>query len=328
MKIFLSHSGRDKCLVREIVKLLPDKIKTWLDENDLPLGVEITKGLKETIENDTDLIILFVSPEAINSHWVQKELQWAINREKQLGYTFIFPIVLDKGAWEKIKPDNFRDRKHLLLNSFEKSDVESLSKKLNEEIFNWLIRFHEKGRYTSNRIVLNMKSANLFPARELYNKPELPEDQKAAVRFKENNKTERDLNNKKFGIPVIIVEVINNGSNDVQIEDLQMVFNEFTEEDHFDSEIKKVTALSLSSLSYGNNVVPSDFILKANHKKEFPLSAKIFIKIVLERGIKAIVATDVIGNKYEVPVEKIEEEIKYLKLFFKSHGLETLYNCN
>jgi hypothetical protein len=328
MKIFLSHSGRDKPLVREIIKYLPNSIQTWLDEDNLPLGTEISKELKNAITNNSDLIVLFISQEAINSSWVKKELEWAIEREKTLGYTFIFPIVLDENSWKNIKPIQFQERKYLLLNSFETNDVKNVANKLKNEILNWLIKFHDGADYKPNKkITLNLKAANLLSAKEVYQKPELPEDHKVAVKFDTSKEKKRELNKQSNGLPMITVEVINNGNNDVQFENLEILFNDFLDGSNFDSEIEKATSLSLSSLRYGNNATPgtTSFILKAAHKKEFHLQEYIFLKIILDRGIKAIIATDVSGNKYEVSSNEIDKEVEYLKLFFKSDGLKNLY---
>lgn len=82
--------------------------------------------------NDTDLVVFFVSEKALESIWVKEELDWALEREKKLGYTFIFPIVLDLEAWKKL-PKEFQDRRFLKLLSFEAIDIANIALKLKNE---------------------------------------------------------------------------------------------------------------------------------------------------------------------------------------------------
>jgi len=46
MKIFFSHSSRDKPLVREIQKSLPEHIKSWIDEKELLIGDDLKDSIK------------------------------------------------------------------------------------------------------------------------------------------------------------------------------------------------------------------------------------------------------------------------------------------
>lgn len=139
MRIFFSHSSEDKPLVREIIQGLPTNIQNWIDEESLPVGADINTSLKNTIINKSDLVLLFISNNSIKSNWVKMELDWALKKEMELGYIFIFPIVIHKAAWESIHPISFSKKKHLTLLSTEKIDIESLTKKIEKEIFSWLI---------------------------------------------------------------------------------------------------------------------------------------------------------------------------------------------
>ena len=69
MKVFLSHSTKDKQFVQTLAaELEAEKIEPWLSEVDIELGdnfvAEIEKGLREA-----DLTVLFWSPEAARSDW-------------------------------------------------------------------------------------------------------------------------------------------------------------------------------------------------------------------------------------------------------------------
>jgi hypothetical protein len=74
MKVFLSHSTKDKQFVQALAaQLEAEKIEPWLCEIDIDFGqnfvAEIEKGLSEA-----DLTILFWSPEAACSDWTR--LEW------------------------------------------------------------------------------------------------------------------------------------------------------------------------------------------------------------------------------------------------------------
>ena len=51
MKVFLSHSSRDKALVREIRSHLPEHVTTWLDEEELLVGQDLKISIKSAIED-------------------------------------------------------------------------------------------------------------------------------------------------------------------------------------------------------------------------------------------------------------------------------------
>ena len=106
MRIFFSHSTRDKPLVREIRRHLPSHITTWLDEEELLFGDEIEKSIRSAITDTSDFVVVFVGRESVRSPWVRRELKWALERERQTGFIFVLPILLDKESWEakRLKP--------------------------------------------------------------------------------------------------------------------------------------------------------------------------------------------------------------------------------
>lgn len=82
MKTFLSHSSRDKALVREIRSHLPKHIDPWLDEERLLIGSDLRLSIQQAIQEDADFVVIFLGREAIRSEWVQTELRWALERER------------------------------------------------------------------------------------------------------------------------------------------------------------------------------------------------------------------------------------------------------
>lgn len=90
---FLSHSSKDKPLVKEVAKQLCRRgIIPWLDENELYVGLSLTTVLKEAILNQLTMTI-FLSENSLNSDWCQKELLWAIENAKNDEH--LLPVYLD-----------------------------------------------------------------------------------------------------------------------------------------------------------------------------------------------------------------------------------------
>ena len=92
-RAFLSHSSKQKDFVREVYKLL-GKPRCVFDEccfeNGKKLIDEIVKGI-----SSSDLFVLFVSNDSLNSKWVQIEISKADNF-KNSHPNMILPILIDK----------------------------------------------------------------------------------------------------------------------------------------------------------------------------------------------------------------------------------------
>lgn len=98
-KAFLSHSSKDKELVEKIATQLGKNNchydKLTFEAGNVTLD-EIFKGL-----DDTDVFVLFISNDALESEWVQKEVTQAkiLNSDKKIDR--IFPIIIDKNVTHK-----------------------------------------------------------------------------------------------------------------------------------------------------------------------------------------------------------------------------------
>jgi TIR domain/NB-ARC domain len=74
MKVFLSHSTKDKQFVQTLAaELRAEKIKPWLCEVDIGLGDNFVSEIEDGLR-DADLTVLFWSPEAARSDWTR--LEW------------------------------------------------------------------------------------------------------------------------------------------------------------------------------------------------------------------------------------------------------------
>jgi hypothetical protein len=74
MKVFLSHSTKDKQFVQTLAaELEAEKIEPWLCEIDIEFSENFVAKIEEGLR-DADLTVLFWSPEAARSAWT--ELEW------------------------------------------------------------------------------------------------------------------------------------------------------------------------------------------------------------------------------------------------------------
>ncbi len=93
MKVFLSHSTRDKDFVEKLaVAMTASGFEPWVGEEDIEKGAnfvaEISKGLKQA-----DLTLLVWSPDAANSPWTEEE--WTAVLKQQVEQSRIrFGIIM------------------------------------------------------------------------------------------------------------------------------------------------------------------------------------------------------------------------------------------
>lgn len=97
-KAFLSHSSAQKDFVRKVYKLLGAS-RCVFDECCFDNGKKIIDEILRGLQN-TDLFILFVSNESLDSDWVQQEIVLADMFMQKHGLKQILPILIDS----KIKP--------------------------------------------------------------------------------------------------------------------------------------------------------------------------------------------------------------------------------
>lgn len=138
MRIFLSHRSRDKALVREFRGMLPNFLSTWLDEDSLSWGDSFPTELRTTIQSGVDFLIIFLDKDALNSKWVRQELEWAMQRERELKRTFILPILLEEVSPEHY-PAGFSERLFLRLSDFSHAAVEALAKRATMKLFQLVV---------------------------------------------------------------------------------------------------------------------------------------------------------------------------------------------
>lgn len=78
VKVFISHSSKDKRFVRKLKNDLEENgISTWIDEDEIDAGDSLLDKLEDGLEESTHFIIV-LSQNSVKSQWVRHELENAI----------------------------------------------------------------------------------------------------------------------------------------------------------------------------------------------------------------------------------------------------------
>jgi len=91
--VFLCHSSKDKAFV-ERLSLDLRKLGTgiWLDKWEIKVGDSILERIEEGLTNN-DFLFIVLSPDAMNSPWVKRELNAATIRELDERRVIVVPIL-------------------------------------------------------------------------------------------------------------------------------------------------------------------------------------------------------------------------------------------
>ncbi len=93
--IFISYAHKDKSFARRFAADLRDNgHNVWVDETELLVGDSIIERIGDAIES-VDFVAAIISSASIDSHWAQKELDLASNREMDEKRVVVLPILLD-----------------------------------------------------------------------------------------------------------------------------------------------------------------------------------------------------------------------------------------
>jgi HJR/Mrr/RecB family endonuclease len=83
LRIFISHSGEDASAARTIARALKDAdLSVWLDQWDLAPGDDLERMIKSAITG-SDVAIILLSPAALESDWVNAEIEMVLAEELQ-----------------------------------------------------------------------------------------------------------------------------------------------------------------------------------------------------------------------------------------------------
>ncbi len=95
MKVFVSHSSKDKQEVRRLARSLRGKgIGVWLDEEQIKVGESISKKVQEGLR-DSEYLCIWITVESIKSGWVEKEWLPKIKQEVDEDRTVVLPLLAE-----------------------------------------------------------------------------------------------------------------------------------------------------------------------------------------------------------------------------------------
>jgi hypothetical protein len=96
MKVFLSYTSRDKSFVLKLANdLKTENVQVWLDEWEIRAGSSIVEEIGRGLSSN-DFFILVLSPQALQSKWVHKELSASLMRHLSEKSITILPALLEK----------------------------------------------------------------------------------------------------------------------------------------------------------------------------------------------------------------------------------------
>lgn len=91
--IFLSHTADDKPFARSLTKSLNNVgIKVWIDEAEIKVGDTLIEKIREGIDS-VEYVGVILSPAAVESNWVKRELDVAMNQEIENRRIKVIPIL-------------------------------------------------------------------------------------------------------------------------------------------------------------------------------------------------------------------------------------------
>jgi hypothetical protein len=136
VKIFMSHSSRQKLFVKELQRQLPRSMQAWIDERELRVGSDIESELEGAIR-ECDMFVLVVDRNSNQSDWVRKEISWALDREKELQQVFLLPIAVEEDAWDEVDP-RIKGRKRITVTDYTDETIAAAGRQLTSEVLEWL----------------------------------------------------------------------------------------------------------------------------------------------------------------------------------------------
>jgi hypothetical protein len=96
---FISYSSWDDALAQRLHADLQDKgVRCWFAPEDLKIGDEFRSRIDESIQVYDRRLIL--SDHSVRSHWDQKEVETASEKEGKENRIVLFPIRIDEAVME------------------------------------------------------------------------------------------------------------------------------------------------------------------------------------------------------------------------------------
>lgn len=91
--VFLSHNHADKPFVRRLAADMDNQgIPYWLDEAEIKIGESLIEKIRAGIDK-VDFVAVILSPNSIESPWVQREVDVAMNQEIMGRRVKVLPLM-------------------------------------------------------------------------------------------------------------------------------------------------------------------------------------------------------------------------------------------
>jgi len=97
---FISYSSKDQDFAERLHADLRSKnVRCWFAPEELKIGDKLRPAFDEAIRVHDKLMVL-LSESSVGSHWVEKEVETAFEKERRQSRTVLFPIRLDEAVME------------------------------------------------------------------------------------------------------------------------------------------------------------------------------------------------------------------------------------
>lgn len=137
MKVFLSHSTKDKAFVQTLAQQLQSvRIEPWLCEIDVLVGDDFVQQIERGLQ-EADVTLLVWSPDAANSAWTGKEWRAALAREVEESRIRLGLLLLRDAEIPE------------LLRTKHRIDARTESEKAIQDTVQWLVRQRDMRQFES-----------------------------------------------------------------------------------------------------------------------------------------------------------------------------------
>jgi hypothetical protein len=93
--VFLSYAKADAQMVDRVARDIQSQgVDVWMDRQDLRAGQEWLPQIEEAISK-ADFMLVFISKSSLDSKWVQREYQAALQQQVKSGGTRLIPVLLE-----------------------------------------------------------------------------------------------------------------------------------------------------------------------------------------------------------------------------------------
>src|SRR5438309_455913 len=89
--VFISHSSKDRDFIeRELIPFLKDRgVEAWYSREAIATSADWERSIREAL-NLCDWLLVVLTPNSIQSEWVQCEVHWAFEHKKNR----VIPLML------------------------------------------------------------------------------------------------------------------------------------------------------------------------------------------------------------------------------------------